>query len=306
MNIYDFYLSAFLIIIFIFFFGWGHVTFEALKSERSFFNYFLFICFLVSFSLFFYMFFLTVFGKYVLMVHAVVNFISYKDATDDFKQLAFLSFFVSPLIIVGCIIFNAKIRYELIKDVKAIFGYVSKIIDCFFGIFRNLYEILTSVLALLLGSIFLYFALALAFFILALPVTVPMITVYRDYKYNPLSEQIILVLLFVLIEILVLYFIGEFGRFIEKIEYHLNGGINSGDAKPISLYRTYKRKLNALFSKSNDIDWVNKLRKLFQIFGEFIILLIPNTLCTLYNLVIFPYTLARYIARFVMRSVRSL
>ena len=306
MNIYDFYLPVFVIIIFIFLFGWGHVTFEALKSERSFSNYFSFICFLVSFVVVFYMFFLMLFDEYVLMVQAVVNFISWKNATDDFKQLAFLSFFVSPLIIFGCIIFNAKIRYELIKDVKTIFGYASKIIDCFFGIFRNLYEILTSVLALLLGSIFLYFALALAFFILAFPVTLPMITVYRDYKYNPLSEQIMLVFLIVLIEILVFYFIGEFGRFIEKIEYHLNGGINSGDAKPISLYRTYKRKLNALFSKSNNIDWVHKLRKLFQIFGEFIILLIPYTLWTLYNLVTFPYTLVRYIVGVVVRSVRSL
>jgi len=306
MNIYDFYLPVFVIIIFIFLFSWGHVTFEALKSEKSFSNYFLFICFLVGFVLVMHMFFLMLFDEYVSIVHIVVNFISIKNAGDDFKQLTFLSFFVSPLIIVGCIIFNAKTRYELIKLVKGIFGYVSAIIDCFFGIFRNLYEILTSVLALLLGSIFLYFAFALAFLVLALPITVPMIIVYQDYKYNPLSEQIKLVFLLVLIEILFFYFIAEFGRFIEKIEYHLNGGNNSGDIKPVSLFGTYKRKLNALFSKSNNIDWGNKLGKAFLIVGEFIVLLIPRSLFTLYSLVTFPYTLARYIVRVVMRSIRSL
>jgi len=304
MNIYDFYLPVFVIIIFIFLFSWGHVTFEALKSERSFSNYFSFICFIVGFVVVFYMFFLMLFDEYVSMVNAVVNFISYKDATDDFKQLAFLSFFVSPLIIFGGIIFNAKVRYELIKDVKGIFGYVSAIIDCFFGIFRNLYQILTSVLALLLGSIFLYFACALAFLILALPITVPMITVYRDY--NPLSEQIILVFLLVIIEILIFYFVTEFVRFLEKIGYYLDGGINSGDIKPISFYRTYKRKLNALFYKSNQIDWVHKLGKTFLILGEFIVLVFPRFIAAIFGLVLSPYFLVRSIFRFVVRSVRSL
>jgi len=298
MNI--FYLIVFVIVTFFFLFlFWGHATFERLKSERSFSNYISFISFFLSFVIVIHMFFSILFDDYISMTHAIVNFISTEGARDDLKHIGYLSLFASPLIIIGLIFFYAEGRTHLIEV-------VSKIGDYFFGIFRNLFAFLTSVLVLILAGVILYFVCAFGIFILGFPILMPITITYQDYSYITLWSQVKVVLALFLLEILIFYFVTEFVRFLEKIEYYLNGGINSGDIKPISFYRTYKRKLNVLFSKSNQIDWVHKLGKTFLILGEFIVLLFPRFIVAVFGLVLSPYFLVRSILRFVMRSVRSL
>jgi len=242
-------------------------------------------------------FFSFLLDEYVNKIYLLADFFKPKDKVQ--KEYYFYVFVASSLVTV---IVTAAASIEFFSNVK----------KCLNEIFEYFSKLLTSLFKLVILLISAPFFMVVGFFTCAFVIAIcgilflmPLALISVDYKNATTLAQLFMYFWISLILQAFLYLFAEFGRFIEKIIYYLNGDASSEKTKPVSLFSSCRNFIAEEFSDTNLRNLALKLASLFVMYVIAVASLVPLAILAIWNVIILPFLFIRFLFRGLVRSVRS-
>jgi hypothetical protein len=241
-------------------------------------------------------FFSFLLDEYVSKIYWLVDFLGFTSKNKDLREFYFYIFVVSSVVTV---IVSATASIEFFSNIRK---NLNNIFDHFFKLISNLFKLVLLLISAPLQIILGFFMSAAFIGIFVIIISIPWTPIVVNFKKITTIDNFIYVILYTLILQASLYLIAEFGRFIEKINYYLNGDEDSEKIKPASFFSICKNYSTELFSDTNIRNLALRLVIFFAMYVVAVTSLFPLAFFTIWNVIILPYAFIRFIFRRLVHS----